>query len=163
MDIGAKIFTNTVRLENGVKDLGDAIDDLINSIQAQTQTVVSQGKGKARAFGDEIISRNDRARGRAKELKKKGGEMLNSASVQFFERTEIARQRAKVLKDTFKQKQTEAWRSYERVHADLAARLKAAEQCTKDNPGWWKKDSFGNGGTWGAQKNCWQRFPLPVH
>ncbi|KAF5359398.1 hypothetical protein D9756_003398 [Leucocoprinus leucothites] len=149
MDIGAKIFTNAARFENGVKDL-------VNSIQAQTQTVVTQSKGKARALGEEVISRNDRARGRAKELRKKGEELLSSASVQFFERTEIAKQRAKILKDTFKQ--TEAWKSYERVHADFTAKKKAMEQCAKDKPGWLvKRDS---GGGWAG---CMRSAPLPVH
>ncbi|KAJ3562310.1 hypothetical protein NP233_g9654 [Leucocoprinus birnbaumii] len=163
MDIGAKIFTNAARLENGVKDLVDAMDDLMNSIQAQTQTVVTQSKGKARALGEEVISRNDRARGRAKELRKKGEELLNSASVQFFERKEIAKQRARLLKDTFKQ--TEAWKSYERVvQVDLAARLKENDQCAKDKPGsggWLKRDSG-----WGSYKTgsrCIPSVQIPVH
>lgn len=138
IDVGAKIFGNTAKFENGVKDLVDAFDDLIASIQTQTQTVISQSKGKARAIGEEAVSRNDKARERAKELRKKGGEWIDSASVQFFERTEVAKQRAKGLKESFKQ--TEAWKSYEKVHADWVARLKSTEQCEKDKPGWLRKD-----------------------
>lgn len=140
IDVGAKIFSKAIKGESGAKDLVDAMDDFLNVIHTQTRKVVNQSKGKARAFGEEVVSRNDKARGRAKELKKKGEEFLNSASVQFFERTENARQRAKGLKESFRQ--TEAWKSYEKVHADWVSRLKATEQCTKDKPGWMARDSW---------------------
>jgi hypothetical protein len=162
MDIGAKIFTDAARFETGVRELIDVMDDLMNSFQAQTQTAVSQSKGKARAIGEEVISRNDRARGRAKELRKKGEELLNSASVQFFERTEVAKKRARFLKESFKE--TEAWKSYEKLHADFASRLKATEQCAKDKPGWLGRDVRS---TWGSHRpRCVHRvdsIPLPVH
>ncbi|KXN89107.1 hypothetical protein AN958_06308 [Leucoagaricus sp. SymC.cos] len=160
MDIGAKIFANAARMESGVKDFVDAMDDFMNTVQTQTQTVVSQSKGKARAFGEEVISRNDRARDRAKELRKKGEEFLSSASVQFLERTEIAKQRAKGFKDSFKQ--TETWKSYEKVHADLALKLKAPESYTKDKPGWKsRKDAEG---CWASHRPGFlHRLLLPVH
>ena len=137
LDIGARIFQNTRGLDNGVKDLVEAMHSLMNSIQVQTQNVVSQGKGKARAVGEEVVLRNDKARGRAKDLKKRGEKLLNSASAQFFERTEVAKQRAKVLKDALKK--TEAWKSYERAHADITAKLKATESYARDKPGWWEE------------------------
>jgi len=149
MDAGAKIFNNAAKLE---KDLIDAMDDLMNTIHAQTQTVVSQSKGKARAFGEEVLSRNDKARGRAMELKKKGEELLNSATTQFFERTEIARQRAKGLKGSLWQ--TPAWKSYEKVHAEWVARLKDAGQCARDKPGWRRgvRDAWGSHGPAGLHR-----------
>lgn len=137
MDASAKIFNNAARLE---KDLIVAMDDLMNTIHAQTQTVVSQSKGKARALGEEVLSRNDKARGRARELKKKGEELLNSATTQFFERTEIARQRAKGFKGSLWQ--TPAWKSYEKVHADWVSRLRDAGQCARDKPAW-VRDTLG--------------------
>lgn len=159
LDIGAKIFQNAVGLDNSVKNVVEAMDDLMNSIQAQTQNVVSQSKGKARAVGEEVVLRNDRARGRAKDLRKKGEKLLNSASVQFLERTEVAKQRAKFLKDTFKK--TEAWKSYERAHAEITAKLKATEQCAKDKPGWWKKDS--GSACMPREEGYWHDVPLPVY
>ena len=159
LDIGAKIFQNAVGLDNSVKNVVEAMDDLMNSIQAQTQNVVSQSKGKARAVGEEVVLRNGKARGRAKDLRKKGEKLLNSASVQFFERTEVAKQRAKFLKDTFKK--TEAWKSYERAHAEIAAKLKATEQCAKDKPGWWKRE--GGSACMPREEGYWHDVPLPVY
>lgn len=155
LDIGVRIFQNTGGFDNGVKDLVEAMDSLMNSIQVQTQSVVSQGKGKARAVGEEVVLRNDKARSRAKDLKKKGEKLLDSASAQFFERTEIAKQRAKDLKDALKK--TEAWKSYERAHADITAKLKATESYAlvggrREEDGWmFHKDEH------------WHDVPLPVY
>jgi len=137
LDIGARIFQNTGRPDSSVKDLVEAMDSLMNSIQVQTLNVVSQSKGKARAVGEEVVLRNDKARGRAKDLKKQGERLLNSASAQFFERTQVAKQRAQVLKDALKK--TQAWKSYERAHVDITAKLKATESYAKDKPGWWEE------------------------
>ncbi|KAF9444821.1 hypothetical protein P691DRAFT_796021 [Macrolepiota fuliginosa MF-IS2] len=140
MDVGARIFNKAINRDNGAKDIIEAMDELVNVIQTQTQNVVSQGKGKARALGEEVIARNDRARGHAKELRKKGEDFLSSAeefwastSLHFFERTENARQRAKGMKEGF---QTGARKSYDKVvHADW------------DKPSWMGRDAWAPFGT----------------
>ncbi|TFK28109.1 hypothetical protein FA15DRAFT_585009 [Coprinopsis marcescibilis] len=101
-------------------ELFDGLDDLMASIRTQTDDLIKQSKGKARAFGDQVQEtlnyRNDRARTRAKELRKRGEEFINSATANFIERTDVARKRAQRIRESLRQ--SEAWQYYQEVHGD---------------------------------------------
>jgi exonuclease VII large subunit len=88
-------------------DLVDVADDILASFIEHTDSVVQQSKGKARALGEqiqnlneEVASRNQRAKKRAKELKKKGGDFVRAAKEELKERTRRARHRARELRQT---------------------------------------------------------------
>ena len=78
--------------------------------------MVRQSKGKARAIGEVVVARNERAKMRAKEITKKGGEIVRGATEGlkegFKERSGRARRRAKELKKTVLDGGNEALRSY---------------------------------------------------
>ena len=87
-------------------DLADAADDLLTSFIERTDSVIQQSKGKARALGEqiqnlneEVTFRNQRAKKRAKELKKKGGDIVRAAKEELKERTKKARKRARELRE----------------------------------------------------------------
>jgi len=87
-------------------DLADVADDLLTSFIEHTDSVIQQSKGKARALGEqlqnlneEVAFRNQRAKKRAKELKKKGGDIVRAAKEELKERTKRARQRARELRE----------------------------------------------------------------
>lgn len=114
----AKTMVNLVRSD--MSELFEAVDELMGVICDQTQHIVQQSKGKARAIGEQVQSiseqvhsRNDRARGRAKALRKKGEEFFVSAGEQIIGRTGMAKKQARKLKQKLK---AEAWHAYEKAH-----------------------------------------------
>jgi hypothetical protein len=158
IDVGAKLVGNTVNFENGVKDLIDAFDDLLASIQIQIQEHIKQYKGKARELQDVAVSRNGKATRRAKEIKKQGSDWLVKQAAAGNEwlggKNTIATERAKGLKEGVKQgiKQFGAYKhkSYEKVLAAWVAALKGVEQCTKDKPGWLETEEKDDWSVWVA-------------
>jgi hypothetical protein len=111
-------------------ELVEAADDLLVNLREQTDNVIRQSKGKARAFGEQIqnlneemVSRNERAKKRARELKKKGEELVRGARKGFSERTTKAKRRARELKKTVVDGGTEAWKTYEKTQGTWEAVL----------------------------------------
>lgn len=111
-------------------ELVEAADDLLVNLREQTDNVIRQSKGKARAFGEQIqnlneemVSRNKRAKKRAQELKKKGEELVRGARKEFSERTTKAKKRARALKKSVVDGGTEAWKTYEKTQGTWEAVL----------------------------------------
>ncbi|KAJ2924874.1 hypothetical protein H1R20_g12241, partial [Candolleomyces eurysporus] len=113
-------------------ELMEGLDELMTVIRTQTDDLIKQSKGKARALGDQvqafgetIQARNDKARSRAKELKRKGEELIMSASEHVKERTNVAKKRARRIRESVEE--TEAWKLYQRAHDDWSSRLEDKE------------------------------------
>jgi hypothetical protein len=113
-------------------ELMEGLDELMTVIRTQTDDLIKQSKGKARALGDQvqafgetIQARNDRARNRAKELKRKGEEFIMSASEHVKERTNVAKKRARRIRESVED--LEAWKVYQRAHEDWSSRLEDKE------------------------------------
>jgi uncharacterized protein YoxC len=113
-------------------ELMEGLDELMTVIRTQTDDLIKQSKGKARALGDQvqafgetIQARNDRARNRAKELKRKGEEFIMSASEHVKERTNVAKKRARRIRESVEE--LEAWKVYQRAHEDWSSRLEDKE------------------------------------
>lgn len=124
---------------NDLAELAEAADELFVSLREQTDHVIRQSKGKARAFGEqiqnlneELVSRNERAKRRAKELKKKGEEMVRGATNEFKKRTTRAKKRARALKKSVVDGSTEAWKTYEKSQADWESALSGRKRARKD-------------------------------
>ncbi|TFK40344.1 hypothetical protein BDQ12DRAFT_601900 [Crucibulum laeve] len=131
VDVTMKAVRSVVK--NDLKEVDDALEELMNAIRAQTQIAVRNSKGKARALGEQVQAmservqyRHDRARSRARELKKKGEELLSSASEQFIDRTNIAKSRARELKDNFTN--SRHWSAYQKAHREWVAKLKERDE-----------------------------------
>lgn len=120
----------TKALENvgsDIADLVEAADELLISLRMQRDNIISQSKGKARALGEQIqnlneemIYRNERAKTRARELKKRGEELLWNTQDRLMKRTERAKRRAKELGKVF---ELEAWATYQKVQEEMGSRL----------------------------------------
>ncbi|GLB40451.1 hypothetical protein LshimejAT787_0803220 [Lyophyllum shimeji] len=110
------------RLRNDLDELIESLDELGRAISRQTKKRVDLSKGKAREFRERVQYRHDRARGRAKELKKKGEEIIYSAGEHLIGRTKVAKQRARDL--TTNLAKTEVGRAYQKAHAEWVAMLK---------------------------------------
>ena len=120
-DATAKVLTDA--LGNDFADVVDAADDLLSSFIEHTDSVIQQSKGKARALGEhiqtlngEVTFRNERAKKRAKELKKKGGDIVRAAKEELKERTRRARERARELKQTVVDNRNDALRVCAKRH-----------------------------------------------
>lgn len=131
-DASTKALTET--LGNDFADIVDAADDLLTSFIEHTDSVIQQSKGKARALGEqiqnlneEVVLRNERAKKRAKELKKKGGDIVRAAKEELKERTRKARQRARELKQTVVDNRNDALRVC--IKRRVFAKGKKPEDC----------------------------------
>ncbi|CAA7266845.1 unnamed protein product [Cyclocybe aegerita] len=127
-DATAKALTEAV--SSDLNELVEAADELFSSIIQQTDIVIKQSKGKARALGEqlqnlneEVIARNEKAKKRAKELKKKGEDMMRGAKEEFKERSDRAKSRARVLRKTMMDGGTEAWKTYGRAQGEWEEKL----------------------------------------
>jgi dsDNA-specific endonuclease/ATPase MutS2 len=120
-DATAKVLTEA--LGSDFTDVVDAADDFLTSFVEHIDNVIQQSKGKARALGEqiqnlneEVMFRNERAKKRAKELKKKGGDIVRAAKEEMKERTKRARQRARELKQTVVDNRHDALRDFAKKH-----------------------------------------------
>ncbi|KDR76200.1 hypothetical protein GALMADRAFT_247459 [Galerina marginata CBS 339.88] len=132
-----------VAVGTDLAELAEAADELLTHLRQQTDNVIRQSKGKARAFGEsiqnlneEVVSRNNRAKKRAKELKEMGKEFVLGATTELRERTRKARTRARALKksvveggsearraaqkaaQSMVEGGSEAWKTYEKAHSE---------------------------------------------
>jgi len=117
LDATTKALTEAFSTDFG--DLAVVADDLLSSFMEQTDNVIRQSKGKARALSEqirnlneEVISRNERAKDRARQLKKKGGDIVRVARDELKERTDKAKRRARRLSQTVIESGCEAWTAY---------------------------------------------------
>lgn len=121
-DATTKVLTEA--LGSDFSDLVDVADDLLTSFMEHTDSVIQQSKGKARALGEQIqnlndgvVFRNQQAKKRAKELKKKGGDIVRAAKEELKERTRRARERARELRQTVVDNRNEALKVCEKHKA----------------------------------------------
>jgi len=131
-DATTKALTET--FGHDFADIVDAADELLTSFIEHTDNVIQQSKGKARALGEqiqnlneEVVFRNERAKKRARELKKKGGDIVRAAKDELKERTRKARQRARELKQTVVDNRNDALRVC--VRKRVFAKGKKREDC----------------------------------
>ena len=121
LDIRVKALAEDIR--NDFDDLMELLDDLSQSFRRQSQSTMEQSKSKASAICESVVHRNDRAREKAKELKKIGEELIVAAGELFRERTDVARKKARSI--GFNKVLFEIWRDYQRAHGQWVTRLKA--------------------------------------
>jgi hypothetical protein len=120
LDTRVKSLVEEVR--NDFDELMESLDELSRAILHQTQSTVQQSKSKASAICERVVYRNGRARGKAKELKKIGKELIVAASEHFKGRTDIAKNRARNI--GYSLIPFETWREYQKAHGQWVARLK---------------------------------------
>lgn len=135
--VGALSEVLDVKVKSLVKNVQTDLDELARAVSRQTQTAIQQSKGKARAISESVHYRNDKARGKAKELREKGEKFISSAGEQFIGRTTIAKQKARDLTQSFTASDT--WMVYRAVHAEWVVKL---------------KEKGGNGDRLRSQRTC---------
>lgn len=153
-------------------ELVEAADELLINLREQTDNVIRQSKGKARAFGeqiqninDELVRRNKRAKKRANDLKEMGREFMAGASKGLKERTDKARMKARALKGSVMEggteaakvlqrslTESEAWKTYEKAQGDWEGLL--SRKSKENDPGY----RYDGGGCWkDKQSRRWLR------
>ncbi|PPR03899.1 hypothetical protein CVT24_008091 [Panaeolus cyanescens] len=133
-------FDETVKTINeDITEIFEAADDLLLTLRTQTDNVIRNSKGKARAFGEQmrnlnegVAYRNSRAQARAKELRERGEKILSSAKQEFMEHTRRAKKQAKRLKENVLQNANmgaeEVMKSYERAQEEWEGVLKGRDR-----------------------------------
>lgn len=82
-----------------LQELMEALDDLMRAIGHQTATILEQSKGTSQALRQRLRYRNDRAKGKARELRTKGQEFISFAGEKVRERAERAKQKARTIRE----------------------------------------------------------------
>ncbi|KAI0749769.1 hypothetical protein C8Q80DRAFT_1119937 [Daedaleopsis nitida] len=90
------MFAQTI---HDVQEILDALDALARAIGRQTETVVAQGRTAVAVVRENIRSRHERARTRAKELREVGQRLFSSVSAQVRGRVSIAKENARVARE----------------------------------------------------------------
>ncbi|PPQ69079.1 hypothetical protein CVT26_003554 [Gymnopilus dilepis] len=165
LDATTKAIADAVGTD--LTELVEAADELLVNLREQTDNVIRQSKGKARAFGEQIqnipnefVRRNKRAKKRAQDLKEMGKDFVVGASKGLKDRTDKARKKARALKGTVLESGTEAakvlqrtlaeseaWKTYEKAQGDWEGLLsrKPSKTVDKENdPG----ARYDGGGCW---------------
>ncbi|KAF8227305.1 hypothetical protein L208DRAFT_1405696 [Tricholoma matsutake] len=120
--LDTRVRTLVEDVRSDFDELMESFDELSRAIRRQTQSTMQQSKSKANAICESVVYRNDRARGKAKELKKIGKELIVAASEHFKGRTDIAKNKARDMGHSLVPFET--WREYQKAHGQWVARLK---------------------------------------
>ncbi|KII89967.1 hypothetical protein PLICRDRAFT_123998 [Plicaturopsis crispa FD-325 SS-3] len=83
-----------------VADIVDAIDELIRVIANQAAAIMQQSKGKARDLRGALGDRHSRAQERAREIKEMGSQLIAFATERIRDRTSVARDNARAVKES---------------------------------------------------------------
>ena len=125
LDATSKAIEN---VGNEIAYLSEAADEFVSSLRMQRDNFVSQSKGKARALSEqfqnlneEMVYRNERAKTRARKLKKRGEEILLNTREMLMKRTEKAKRRAKELGKSVLE--SDAWVTYQKVQEEMESHL----------------------------------------
>jgi hypothetical protein len=86
--------------ENDMKEIMEAIDKLMQVIGRQTSIIMAQSKRTTQTLRDRFQYRHMRAQVRARQLKKMGDHLVAVAAENFLSRANIAKEKARALKDT---------------------------------------------------------------
>ncbi|KAJ7284970.1 hypothetical protein C8J57DRAFT_1052593 [Mycena rebaudengoi] len=103
------------------KELLGALDDLMRAIGRQTTAILAESKTRAQILRDRLQYRNERAKGKARELKQMGERLVSQAGERLKARAHIAKTRARSLKMSFMT--TEVWRTYAEAHGKWSRHL----------------------------------------
>ncbi|KAJ6619727.1 hypothetical protein B0H10DRAFT_1946556 [Mycena sp. CBHHK59/15] len=98
------------------KELMGALDDLMRAVGRQTNTIVAESKTRAQVLRTRLQYRNERAKGKARELRQMGEQLVSFAGERLKARAEIAKTRAHSLKKSFMA--SDAWRTYAQAHGE---------------------------------------------
>lgn len=104
-----------------MKELMDALDELVRVIMQQTAALVSQAKDTVRVVAEGVRYRHGRAKGKARQLRAMSGQFMSYASEKFSRRAEKAKKRAHKLRETYginiKTDWPELWAAYKKAQA----------------------------------------------
>jgi len=88
-----------------MKELSDALDQLLITISKQTTAIMKESKGSSKILRERLEKRNGRAKSQAKQLKQMGGDLggqlLSYVEAEIKTRAEQAKTRARSLADNF--------------------------------------------------------------
>ncbi|KAJ7475826.1 hypothetical protein FB451DRAFT_1244902 [Mycena latifolia] len=113
-----------------LKELIAALDNLMRAIGRQTTMIIADSKSRAQILRERLQYRNERAKGKARELRQRGEQIVSLASERLKARAEIAKMRAHSLKKNLMS--TSVWRTYAQAHGEWSEKL---EKKTKRGKG----------------------------
>jgi hypothetical protein len=138
LGVTTKALTKAVNEDSN--ELFESLDEIMSTIRTHTDEIIKHSKGKARAFGEHINtagevlqSRNDRARSRAKEIRKLGEEFLSSAGDHVKERTNIARTKARRIRQSVEE--LDPWQVYQAAQEDWSGHQRDRSRRSRSQPG----------------------------
>ncbi|KAF7330555.1 hypothetical protein MVEN_02495400 [Mycena venus] len=98
-----------------------ALNDLMRAIDRQTNAIVADSKSRAQILRERLNYRNERAKGKARELKQTAEQYVSAAGERLKARAEIAKTRAQTLKKSFMA--SSVWRTYAQAHGEWIEKL----------------------------------------
>ncbi|KAK7033113.1 hypothetical protein R3P38DRAFT_2521408 [Favolaschia claudopus] len=107
-----------------------AIDSLIRAIGRQAEAIVADSKSRAQILRNLLKYRNQRAKGKARELQQTAEKYVSAASERLKARAEIARTRAQVIKKGLMT--SSAWRAYAQAHGHWVEKLEVKRARRKE-------------------------------
>jgi len=116
------IETRIAHLRNDMDEVLGSVDELTSVIGRQLKASVDKSKGRAKEIQGRVQYRHDRARGKAKELAKKGKEFMQSVNEEVIGRTAMAKKKAHDITHEFANSET--WRTYRKLHGEWVAKLR---------------------------------------
>ncbi|KAF8656866.1 hypothetical protein AX16_002413 [Volvariella volvacea WC 439] len=153
VDVQMKAIVKSVQEDS--QDLVDALDDLMETIRRQSKVIVEQSKDTAQILRERLQYRNDRARGRAKELRFKGERLVTKAAEELKDtllaRTERAKNRARKLTEEVVVA-SDAW--YWKVHHEWMQMLNEGVMKTPEEPRRGKRPRDEAGSGLSRRKSC---------
>ncbi|KAK2463398.1 hypothetical protein APHAL10511_004484 [Amanita phalloides] len=102
IDSISEVFETTFKaaidaVQNDLKELFDAMNDLMRAIQEQTRKAMETSVEAAHVIREEVRYRNERARGKAREIKEKSEQLVQIAGEQLMETTWSMKMRGEKL------------------------------------------------------------------
>ncbi|KAJ7707734.1 hypothetical protein B0H17DRAFT_1033760 [Mycena rosella] len=130
-DATLKALEEVVPLE--FKELMAALDSLMRAVGRQTTMIIADSKSRAQILRERLQYRNERAKGKARELKQRGEQLVSLASERLMARAEIAKRRAHSLKKSFVS--SSVWRTYAQAHGEWSEKLETRTKRGKRRDG----------------------------
>lgn len=115
-----------VIVPNDMKELADALDALMQAIRHQINTVFEESKSTVQLLRDELQYRNNRAKGKARELREKSEQIILLASDRLKRKTAKAKTQATNIKEGIVT--SEAWRTYSKAHGQWVSKLRKGDR-----------------------------------
>ena len=109
-------------IRHDLDELVESLDELSRAILRETTTQMQQSKEKVKELCETVQYRHERAKGKAKELRKRGEVAMSFAGEQFAGRTDLAKKQARELSKTLVT--SDAWRVYQAARVEWASMLK---------------------------------------